>query len=209
MVGFILENAPPPPNPLQVFIDGLADPDPDARIRAADGITLAAEEGINACASIPTLAKLLSDTAAVAEHAARALYACFLKGGDLSAALPTLIASLDSPLIEVRSVAARIVSRYKILRGEETPLKLHPSFKVPPATRKSSWAVNISHRRTYATSDDAVQGEISRPCGACNSEKTQCIYAENRSGEELPTKEIEYKCNTCGKYTLYTQEEFL
>ncbi len=201
-----MENVHPPPNPLQFFINGLADPDPNERIRAADAINLAAEEGINASPAVSALAKLLGDTATVADHAARALYACFLKGGDLSAVLPTLEISLASPLLEVRSVAARIVSRYKILRGEEAPLKLHPSFKVPPATRKSSWAVNVSHRRTYAMSDDLVQGVPSRACGVCNSEKTQCIYVKMGLEEDLPSKEIEYKCTTCGKYTIYTQE---
>ncbi len=203
-----MENVHPPPNPLQFFINGLANPDPNERIRAVDAITLAAEEGINASTAVSALAKLLGDNATVADHAARALYACYLKGGDLSAVLPTLEISLASPLIEVRSVAARIVSRYKILQGEEAPLKLHPSFKVPPATRKSSWAVNVSHRRTYAVSDDLVRGVPSRACGACNNEKTRCIFVKNGTEEDLPSKELEYKCTACGKYTIYSQEEW-
>jgi hypothetical protein len=208
LVGYAVENAPPPPNPLQFFINGLADPDPNERIRAADAITLAAEEGINASTAVSALAKLLGDTATVADHAARALYACFLKGGDLSAVLPTLQTSLESPQVEVRSVAARIISRYKILRGEEEPLKLNSSFKVPPANRKSSWVVNASHRRTYALSDDPVRGETPRACGVCNSEKTRCIFVKNGTEEDLPMKELEYKCTACGKYTIYSQEEW-
>ncbi len=203
-----METAPPPPNPLQFLINGLADPDPNERIRAADAITLAAEEGVNASGALLALVKLLGDAAGVAEHAAQALYVCFLKGGDLSAVLPSIQSVLQSPQLVVRSVAARIISRYKILRGEEVPLKLHPSFKGPPATRKSSWTVNVSHRRTYAVSDDPVRGEPSLVCGVCNSEKMQCIYINNGTGEDLSSKELEYKCTACGKYTIYSQEEW-
>jgi len=201
-----MEPVPPPSHPLQIFLQGLADPDPAARIRAAEAIALAAEEGINPSAAVPTLAGLLEDTPAVVESAARALYACFLKGGDLSPALPRLDAALGSPIVEVRAVAARIVSRYKILRGEEAPLQLHPKFNVPPATRSSSWTVNLSHRRTYAASDDPVPGEQSRACGACCSNDTRCIYMKIATEEALPGEEFEYKCITCGKYTIYGHE---
>jgi hypothetical protein len=201
-----MEKLPAPPNPLQFLIQGLADPDPDARVRAVESITLAVEEGINASTAISGLASLIGDMPVVAESAAKALYACFLKGGDLNTALPNLETALESPLIEVRAISARIVSRYKILRGEEAPLKLHPTFKIPPATRNSSWAVNVSHRRTYATMDNPITGEIPRACGVCNSEKTQCIFVKIGGEEYLPSKDLEYKCSACGKYTMYSQE---
>ncbi len=203
-----MEKIPAPPNPLHFLIQGLADQDPDARVRAVESIALAVEEGIDASTAISSLASLIGDMPEVAESAAKALYACFLKGGDLSAALPNLETALESPLIEVRAISARIISRYKILRGEEAPLKLHHAFKRPPATRKSSWGVNVSHRRTYATSDDPVSGEISRACGVCNSEKTQCIFVKIGGEEDLPSKDLEYKCSACGKYTMYSHEEW-
>ncbi|OLS13155.1 MAG: hypothetical protein RBG13Loki_3224 [Promethearchaeota archaeon CR_4] len=201
-----MENIPPPSNPLQIFLQGLTDSDPVARVRAADSITLAAEEGANTSVAVPTLASLLGDVPAVAESAARALYACFLKGGDLSSVLPMLNVALGSPTVEVRAVAARILSRYKMLRGEEAPLQLHLQFKVPPAARDSSWTVNVSHRRTYAARDDPVQGEPPRACGACNSENTQCIYLKTTPEDALPGEEFEFKCNVCGKYTIYVHE---
>ncbi len=203
-----MEKISQPPNPLQIFIQDLSNPDPAARIRAAEAIALAAEEGINPSGAIAPLATLLGDVPNVAEGAARALYICFLKGGDLSAVIPSLLPALESARVEIRAVASRIISRYKILRGEEIPLKLHPSFKVPPTTRKSSWAVNVSHRRIYAASDDPVGGEASRACGACNNEKTQCIFVKDGIEEDLPSKELEYKCPACGKYTLYSLEEW-
>ena len=94
--------------------------------------------------------------------------------------------------------------------GEEKPLEARFSD-----ARGSYWRVqvdspvrvSVSHRRTYASSDEAVESpDAGHVCGVCGSEHTRCIHYAVDAGTSCRLDTYAIVCLSCFKYTVYAYD---
>ena len=164
-------------------------------------------ERADARASVQALGARLADEICTVQ-VAHALRRFALAGVDLGAVTGAL---------EVAS-SASLWTRYYASRALSDHLRrvgIEPGFEVDDDLRPGPyWNIEVSCRRLWAETDEAItytpsthRYEAARPCGACRSPHTRCVYTDDRSGTAWIQHFFEYLCEDCGRYTLYHYDD--
>jgi hypothetical protein len=119
----------------------------------------------------------------VAGHCARALGALVEFGASLAAVQTRVEEALDDPREAVRSASSRALSAWRADAGLEARL---------PA--------GFSHRRTWATSDDPIEGPCA--CPHCQAPSAAVIHRWRQRRQFGEDHRVEVHCRTCGVYSI-------
>lgn|GEM_PF-2782324 len=193
---------------IPILTRGLMDDDFEIRKQSVIALQIVAKNDGDLTPALPSLGKILFDEGGIAEGAARAIWLGGLGKTDVGMIKEKLEQALSSELTSVRAYASKTLSRY--LRQNRTETKLDADYSGAWVV-DGGWsymdgpvAVEVSHRRTYAASDEEIsEAALSHLCGVCGSRNTLCIYYEIDAGTSWKNEKYEILCRECGKYTVY------
>lgn len=187
---------------------GLMDNDIEIQTQSVICLQIVAKDDGDLTPALSVLGERLVDEGEIAEGAARAIWLGGLGSTAVGKIKERLEQALSSERTSVRAYSSMALSRYFRQTGTET--KLNADYSGAWVV-DGGWsymdgpvAVEVSHRRTYAASDEEISdAALYHLCGVCGSRETLCIYYEIDAGTSWKNEKYEILCRKCGKYTVY------